>query len=303
MKKNNSMFKLCLLCLMFLTCTSSSASSTLERIQKTKTVNLGYRDSAVPFSFLDSNKQPIGYSIDLCKRLVETLKINLKLPDIKINWVLVQSNERLSFLLDEKIDIECGNTTATAERRKTVDFTIPIFIAGSGVLVRSESQISTLQALTGKKITIIAGSTGEKIVKRANESGRNLIAVPVKTNAEAFSALDLGQVDAWITDDILLSAFRAQHSDPKKFLLLEKRHTIEPLSLMYRKSDLEFSKVIDRELVNLINKNAIQKLYQTWFTQPIEPKGVNLDTPASRYLKETWKIPTKIQADIDAILF
>jgi glutamate/aspartate transport system substrate-binding protein len=287
-------------------CASSvlaQSPSTIERIKQTRTINLGHRDSAVPFSYLDQDKRPVGYSVELCSRIVESLKKEWKLPDLKINWVLVQSAERLPFVKDGKVDIECGNTTATAERAKQVDFTVPTFIAGSGVMVRSELKVTTLKDLRGKKIAVTAGSTGEKIIARANEASMGLVVTPVKSNSEAFAALQSRQADAWVTDDILLAAYRAQHSNPKEFELLVKRHTIEPLALMYRKGEPDFAQRVDRELITMINSGEVQKIYQRWFVSPIPPKGINLEVPASRFLRETWRIPTKIQADVDIILF
>jgi ABC-type amino acid transport substrate-binding protein len=279
------------------------ALGSIERIKQTRTINLGYRDSAVPFSYVDQGGRPMGYSVELCAKIVDGLKREWKLPDLKINWVLVQSAERLPFVREGKVDIECGNTTATAERRKQVDFTVPTFVAGSGVMVRADLNASALSDLREKKIAVVTGSTGEKILARANQAGMGLIEVPVKSNNDAFASMQAKKADAWITDDILLAAYRAQHSNPKEFKLLPRRHTIEPLALMYRKDEPEFTQKIDRELISLIYSGEVQKTYRRWFTSPVPPKGINLEVPESRFLRETWRIPTKIQADVDVILF
>ncbi len=279
------------------------APSTLERIRQTRTILVGYRDASVPFSYLDADKRPIGYSIELCERIVQNLRKEWRLPDLTINWVMVKSSERIPSLLDGKIDLECGNTTATAERRRQVDFSVPTFIAGGGVLVRADLGATTLTDLRGKKVVVTTGTTGEKIINRANETGRNLVPVRVGSNSDAFAALVARQADAWITDDILLAAFRAQHTSPKDFVLLDKRHTIEPLALMYRKDDVTFTREVDRELRALIQSGEVRRMYERWFLSPIAPKGINLEVPASRFLRETWGVPTKVDADTDVIFF
>jgi ABC-type amino acid transport substrate-binding protein len=274
---------------------------TIERLRSSTTIRLGHREAAVPFAFLVDGK-PQGYSVDLCLRVVEGLRRSLGLPALKVEWVPIQAAQRLPYTIEGRIDIECGNTTATAERRKTVAFTTPTFIAGAGVLVRAETGAKVLNDLKGKRIAVVASTTGERIVKRANEALLAIQPLVVKDNAEAFAALEAGRADAWITDDVLLAAYRAQAAEPKKYLLLDKRHTIEPLALMVRKDDAAFERAVDRELNALINAGDAAKLYQRWFMQPIPPKNVTLEVPASRLLREIFRLPTKMQYDADVIV-
>lgn len=274
---------------------------TLERLRSSATIRLGHREAAVPFAFLVDGK-PQGYSVDLCLRVVDGLRRSLGLPGLKVEWVPIQAAQRLPFTIEGRIDIECGNTTATAERRKTVAFSTPTFVAGAGVLVRAETGAKVLADLKGKRIAVVASTTGERIVKRANEALMAVVPVVVKDNAEAFAALEAKRADAWITDDILLAAYRAQAPDPKQYVLLEKRHTIEPLALMVRKGDPSFERAVDRELNALINSGDANRLYQRWFMQPIPPKNVTLEVPASRLLREIFRTPTKMQYDVDVIV-
>jgi ABC-type amino acid transport substrate-binding protein len=283
--------------------TFAQSSPTIDRIYQTGAINLGYRDSAVPFSYTDQVSRPMGYSVDLCSKIIDSLKVQLKLPTLTANWVLVQASDRIEYVRSNKIDIECGNTTATIERGKLVNFTAPIFVTGAAVMVRTTSKFNTLSDLKDRKVAHVSGSTGEKIVGRANATGMGLLPLPLKSNADAFKALVSGQADAWITDAVLLSAFRATHVNPKDLRLLDRRHTTEPLALVYRKGDPEFDRLISRTLAVLINSGEVQRSYDKWFMSPIPPSGGNLEVPAGRLLRESWKVPTKVQADTDVITF
>jgi ABC-type amino acid transport substrate-binding protein len=279
-----------------------ATAQTLERIRQSNMINIGYRESSVPFSYLDESKKPIGYSIDICNALVEAIKRELKLPNLKVNMVPVQAAERIPFVVEGKVDLECGNTTATAERRTKAAFTMPIFIAGAGVLARKQTEAVTLGQLRGKRIVFVSGTTGEKVLNEANKQAYNFKGVTTKSNADAFAALKENQGDAWITDDVLLASFRAGAEKPADFVLLDQRHTIEPLAIMMRLKDSAFEDMVDRALMRLVREDKLQSLYAKWFTQPIPPKNINLNLPPSRLLREYFRSPTKSVSNVDVIL-
>jgi ABC-type amino acid transport substrate-binding protein len=278
------------------------AEETIERLKKTNIINIGHRESSIPFSYLDPDKKPIGYSIDICDLLVKSLKRDLKLPNLKVNYVKVQASDRIPFVVEGKVDLECGNTTATVERKAKVAFTMPMFVAGAGVLVRAQEAATVLSDLKGKSIIVAAGTTGEKIITEANKSAYGLKAVSVKGNAESFAALLAGQGAAWITDDVLLASFRASAEKPDDFVLLARRHTIEPLAIVLRLNDPGFETAVDRAMLRIVQENQLQALYDKWFMNPIPPKNINLNLPPSRLLKEYFRYPTKSTSDVDLIL-
>lgn len=280
---------------------ATAPPGTVAKLRRSGVILLGHRQAAVPFSYLVDG-QPRGYAVDLCLRVVEGLRTRLNLPSLRVQWVPLQAADRLPAVREGRVDLECGNTTATAERRKTVSFTTPVFIAGAGVLARADARASTLQDLRGKRIAVASGTTGEKIVNRANEMLYGITPVIVKDNAEAFAAVEQGRAEAWITDDILLAAFRAQAAKPTDFVLLDKRHTIEPLALMVRKDDAAFERAVDAEMSELLRSGEIQRLYMRWFTQPIPPRNVNLELPPSRLLREIFRTPLKMQHEVDVIV-
>lgn len=280
-----------------------SVPTAIERIRASGTINLGHRESSLPFSYLDADKQPTGYSVELCLAIVEAIKKELKMPNLKVKWTMIQASDRIPFVRDGKVELECGNTTSTAERRKTISFTVPIFVAGAKTLVRSDSGVKALLDLRGKNFAVTAGSSGEKIAKRANDNGYDLKLVAAKDNAEAFALLESKKADGWLTDDILLASFRAQAPNPKQYALLERRHTIEPLAIAYQKDDPAFETIVDREMLKIIARGDAQRLYERWFTQPIPPKNINLEQPMSTLLREFFRNPSKPSADVDVVLF
>lgn len=280
---------------------AQAPADTLAKIKASGEIALGHRDAAVPFSFLIDGK-PHGYTVDMCLELVKRLQVRLGMKDIKIKWQALTAAQRLPSVQSGQVDLECGNTTNTTKRRELVAFTAPTFIAGAGVLVRSELGAKTLADLRGKRVAVAASTTAERVVQRANEAQLPLTAVIVTDNSAAFAALDSGQVEAWITDDILLAAYCAQADDPKRFELLAKRHTIEPLALTLRKGDAAFEAAVDSEMKGLYREGRAAALYRRWFLQAIPPKGVVLDLPPSRMLRELFRHPVKVDLDSDIVV-
>jgi ABC-type amino acid transport substrate-binding protein len=280
---------------------ADAPADTLAKIRATGEIALGHRDAAIPFSYLVDGK-PLGYTVEMCQELVKRLQTRLALPALKIKWVTLSAAQRLPAVQSGEVDLECGNTTSTVKRREVVTFTVPTFIAGAGVLTRSELGAASLADLRGKRVAVAEGTTAERVVKRANEAQLALTPVIVKDNAAAFAALEQGQAEAWITDDILLAAYRAGAKDPKRFTLLSKRHTIEPLALTLRKNDQPFEQAVDAEMKALYREGRATALYRRWFMQAIAPKGVVLDVPPSRLLRETFRQPQKVEMDTDVVV-
>ncbi len=285
---------------------AQAPADTVAALRQRGVIRLGHREAALPFSFVVDGR-PRGYAVDLCLRLVEGLRRRLDLPNLRVEWVALQAAERLPAVTSGRVDLECGNTTANAERRKSVTFTTPTFIAGAGVLARTEvlagaAPDAGLRELRGRRVVVASGTTGEKILRRANEALFGLDPLVVKDNAEAFAALEAGRADAWITDDVLLAAYRAQAPDPSRYRLLAKRHTIEPLALMHRKDDRAFERAVDAEVQKLFASGQVEELYERWFQRPLAPRNVNLELPPSRLLKEIFRMPLKMQHEVDVIV-
>lgn len=271
---------------------SAQAIGTLEKIAQTGTVTLGYRDSSPPFSYLNENRNPIGYSLDLCLKVVDALKRELKRPDLAVKFALVSSASRITALTSGEIDLECGSTTSSAERSKQVAFTIPTFLAATRLMVRGDSEIRSLANLARKTVVTTKGTSSEKLFDSLNQ-GRTLRATLLlgKDHFESFALLEAGKADAFIMDDVLLYSLRATAKDPAKYVITNDALTIEPLSLMLRKDDPAFKKAVDGEIVRIIVQGEINAIYRKWFESPIPPKQINLKLPMSYILRDSFKAP------------
>ncbi len=282
------------LCVSFAVLLSVSAhAATLDKVAQSGTITIGYRDSSPPFSYLDDAQHPIGYSIDLCLKVVEAVKRELKRPNLTIKYVPVTSASRIKAVVADEVDLECGSTTSTAERRKEVAFTIPTFVAASRLMVREGGGIKSIYDLAGKTVVTTGGASSEKLFKDLNDT-RTLRAklVLTKDHAESFAMLESGQADAFIMDDVLLYSLRAGAKEPDKYAITRDALTIEPLSIMLRKDDPVFKKVVDGEVTRVILQGEINALYRKWFDSPIPPKQINLKIPMSFLLRDSFKAPT-----------
>ncbi|MBS1226923.1 MAG: amino acid transporter substrate-binding protein [Proteobacteria bacterium] len=281
----------CCAALVLLSC-SAQAIGTLEKITQTGTVTLGYRDSSPPFSYLNDNRRPIGYSLDLCLKVVDALKHELKRSDLAVKFAPVSSASRIAALTSGEVDLECGSTTSTAERSKQVAFTIPTFLAATRLMVRQDSGIRSLTDLAGKTVVTTKGTSSESLFDSLNQ-GRTLRATLLlgKDHFESFSMLEAGKADAFIMDDVLLYSLRAAAKDPAKFVITNDALTIEPLSLMLRKDDPAFKKVVDSEITRIIVQGEINAIYHKWFESPIPPQQINLKLPMSYILRDSFKTP------------
>ena len=269
------------------------AAGTLDKVSKTGIITLGYRDNSLPFSYLDENKRPVGYSIDICLKIADAVKRELKRNDLNIKYVLVNTENRLKALQSGDIDLECGSTNASSERRKEADTTIPTYIASTRLLVRADSGIKSVYDLNGKTVVTTKGTTQEKLFAEINKN-HTLRAKQVLTNTheEAFSQLEAGKADAFMLNDILLASVRAGSKTPDRYVITRDPLTIDPMSIMLRKDDPAFRKIVTGEIHRLITQGEINTLYRKWFESPIPPKQVNLKLPMSYLLRDSFKSPT-----------
>ncbi len=264
------------------------AETTLARIARTGNVVIGYRESSLPFSYLDENKRPVGYAIDLCRRLVGAIGKHLK-RELTVEYLMVTSANRIDAVAGGRVDLECGSTTNNAERRKQVAFTMPHFITSTRFMVSSQSDITNHLDLHRKVIVTTRGTTAEKLYPDLNLLSE-LVAAP--DHAAAFAMLESGKADAFLMDDILLASLRANSREPQRYRILDKSYRIEALAIMLRRDDPEFKSVVDNEMTRIILSGEINGLYRKWFEQPIPPHGINLHLPMSRLLHNAFRYPS-----------
>ncbi len=264
---------------------------TLQKIRATGVITLAHRESSIPFSYLDANKRPVGYALELCERVVEAVKRELKMP-IRTEYVMVTAAQRISFLQEGKADLECGNTTNNAARRKQVAFTMTHYFAGGRLLVRADSGVQRLSDLRGKAIVVNKGSTHATNLATAIEKGTMAArVVEAQDSAQAFDMLAKGTVQAYLHDDIVLASLRANSPSPKEWAVVGDFTSVEPLAIMLRKDDPEFKRLVDFTLTRVMIDGGIRDIWKRWFESPIPPSGINLAVPMNALMRDQIRFP------------
>lgn len=261
---------------------------TMARIRQTQTVIIGNRDAARPFSFLDDQKQAAGYSVELCQRVVERLRKDLKLPGLKAQFVTVSGAERIPKLQSGAIDMECGSTTNTKARQEKVDFSYTMFVAGMKILSRVDAGVIDAQSLANKSVALSKGTTSEKLFNQLHDNEQRSMQLQVfSSNGDAFKALASGKVAAFPQDDVLLAGMISNLPDKNRYVLSSEYLSVEPYAVMVRKGDTELLGEIDRTLSDLYKSGEINKIYDHWFNT------ASMRVPMSSLLKEVIARPAK----------
>src|SRR6202165_2418421 len=269
-------------------------TGTLKKIKETGIINIGYRDSSIPFSYLDDNQKPIGFAIDICGKIVEAVKSELKLDKLAVEFNPVTSSTRIPLLANGTIDLECGSTTNNADRLKQVSFTNTHSLTATRFVSKKSSKLNSIDDLKGKSVVSTSGTTNIKQLTEAN-AARNLGVniIPAKDHAEAFLMVETDRAVAFVMDDILLASLVAGSKDPDAYVISNDAFSKpEPYGIMLRKDDPAFKKVVDAATAALYKSGEGQKLYDKWFMQKMPPKGLNLNVPISAELKHEFAKPS-----------
>ena len=269
---------------------SEGLSPTLANIKKNGTVRLGYRESSPPFSFLDHSNRPIGYSLELCEAIVEEIATEVDNADLKVEYVKVTSDDRIQAVLDNKIDLECGSTTANAERSKQVAFSPLMFVAGTKLMVPKASPISAVTDMKGKTVVVTKGTTNEQAMHNVDKKfslGLNIITSP--DHEQSYQMLAEGKADAFATDDILLYGLIARHKSQDKFRVTGEYLSYDPYGIMFRKGEPQLSAVVERTFRKLGSNRDLIPLYNKWFVARL-PTGEKLGVSISPQLEEAFKV-------------
>ena len=259
-------------------------TGTLAKARATGAITLGYRESSVPFSYLNARKEPIGYSIELCRSLVSSIEDAVN-RSLAIKWVPVTSDSRIDAVASGKVDLECGSTTNNLERQKRVSFSPTMFVSGTKVLVKKGSPIKSFRDLAGKKVAVTAGTTNEKTLRELSEKfklGINLVVTP--DHAESFGLVKSGQADAFATDDVLLYGLIAQDAAKANYEVVGDFLSYDPYGIMYRKDDPQLNKLVVDAFQVLAEDGEIERQYKRWFLRKL-PTGESINLPMSAQLE------------------
>jgi len=262
-------------------------TGTLKKIKDSGTVTIGNRESSIPFSYLDDKQQPVGYSMDLCNKVVDAIKAELKMPNLKVAYNPVTSQNRITLMQNGTIDLECGSTTNSVDRQKQVSFGNTTFVTGIRMLVKADSGIKDIAQLDGKAVVTTTGTTSDALIK-ASEKGKHIDVKNIygKDHADSFLMVESGRAAAFVMDDVLLAGLIANAKNPKEFAIVGDAFRVEPYGIMIRKDDPQFKALVDKTLAGLMKSGEINKIYDKWFMNPIPPKGVNMNLPMSKELKD-----------------
>ena len=282
-----------LMCLQFSVLSHAQSKDTLQKIKESGVINLGGRDASFPFSYkVSSDSNPIGFSADLCTKVVEAVKVKLGMPNLKVQYTIVTPTNRIPLVQNGTIDLECSTTTNTTARGQQVDFAPTHFVSSITAAVKKSSGLNSMSQLDGKSVATVAGSTSIQLLRvyRKNEQVQ-FNEVSGKDISETFLMLSSGRAVAMILDDVQLAGLIATSTNANDYKLFDERLREEPYGFMMRKDDPAFKAVVDETLTRIMKSGEINEIYAKWFVKPVPPSNVSLNFPMSSVLKETYKNP------------
>jgi glutamate/aspartate transport system substrate-binding protein len=265
----------------------ADGSPVLDRIKERGSINMGHRESSVPFSYIGSDGKPQGYSIDLCMKVIDAVKAEIGMPDLKINLVPVTSQTRIALMANGTIDLECGSTTHNLTRRKQVDYLPTTFITGTKIASKKGSGITEIEDLEGKTVALSLGTTNEKAIKRvAAQNGINIKTIMVKDHPQGWLALETGRADAYASDDVLLYGLISKSKNPEEFQVTGRFLSYDPYGIMVPKDDSTYRLIGETTLADLMASGEAEAIYDKWFN----PGPTNINMPMSDTLKMAFEI-------------
>jgi glutamate/aspartate transport system substrate-binding protein len=265
---------------------------TLKKIRDTGAITVGHRESSIPFSYLDDKQQPVGYAMDLCAKVVDAVKAELKMPALKVTYQPVTSANRIPLLQNGTIDIECGSTTNSVERQKQVAFGPTYFVVNISAAVKKSSGVKTFADLNGKTVASTSGTTSIPLLRGYEKAkGIDFKELQAKDHAESMQLLATDRAQAFIMDDILLAGQIANQPNPGDYMILPESLRTEPYGMMLRRDDPQFKALVDRAVAAVYKSGEINQIYAKWFTSPIPPRGINMNFAATPAIREAFANP------------
>lgn len=267
---------------------------TLKKIKEAGTISIGGRDASFPFSYkVDSDSNPIGFSTDLCGKVVEAVRSKLGMPQLKVQYTVVTPVNRIALVQNGTIDLECSTTTNTVARAQQVEFAPNHFVASIAVAVKRNSGITSLAQLDGKGVVSVSGSTSVQLLRSYRKNQKvDFTDIFGKDTSDAFLVLSSGRATAMVLEDVQLAGLIARSGNPSDYRILDERLREEPYGIMFRKDDAQFKALVDEAILGTMKSGEINELYAKWFTRPVPPTGINLNFPMSTPLREAYKNPS-----------
>ncbi len=261
-------------------------TGTLAKVRAAGAIVLAYRESSVPFSYLNARNEPIGYSIELCRKVAEAIGDEIG-RELAVKWLPVTSETRIEAIVSGRADLECGSTTANLERRRQVAFSPVIFVSGTKLLVKRGSPIRSYRNLAGRTVVVTAGTTNEIAMREiARRFKLDFRLVVEKDHSQSYARLEAGTADAFATDDVLLYGLLAQRQAKKDYQVVGEFLSYDPYGIMYRRDDPQLEWLVNRAFRDLADDGEIERQYKRWFLQRLPGAGSqSLDLPMSAQLE------------------
>jgi len=275
-------------------------TGTLKKIAERNEIVIGHRDSSIPFSYLDDNQKPVGYSMDICARIVDAVKSELKLTTLQVTYAPVSAATRIPLMANGTIDLECGSTSNTIDRQKQVSFAPTTFVTTTRFVSKKANGFKTYADLRGKVVVTTSGTTTIRLVNEVNaKEAMNWTILPAPDHAEAFLMVEANRATAFFMDDILLYSLVARSKSPADYVISTDAMSVEPYGIVLRRDDPAFQKLVNTAVTDLFRSGEITRIYDKWFLKPIVPKGLVLNLPMSAQLTRAIAQPTN-SGDPDA---
>src|SRR6476620_2552310 len=273
--------------------TAAAQEGTLKKIKDTGTITIGHRESSSTCYYYDDKQQVVGYAMDLCNKIVDAVKANLKLAKLDVKLQPVTSATRIPLIENGTVDLECGSTTNNLEREKQVSFTITHFVTANRFVSKKSANLKKVDDLKGKTVVSTSGTTNIKQITEINgQKNLGITILPAKDHAEAFLMVETGRAAAFFMDDSRLYSLVANSKTPSEWVISADALSVEPYGIMLRKDDPSFKKVVDDAMTKVYKSGEINAIYAKWFLHPVPPKGINLNVPMSEVFKHVVAKPT-----------
>jgi glutamate/aspartate transport system substrate-binding protein len=272
---------------------SAQSSDTLKKIRETGVIQLGGRDASFPFSYkVGSDGDPIGFSADLCMKVVDAVKTKLGMPNLKVQYTIVTPTNRIPLVQNGTVDLECSTTTNTNVRAQQVDFAPTHFVGSIAAVVKKKSGINAMAELDGKSVATVTGSTSIQLLRAYRKSEQvQFSEISGKDTSDTFLMLSSDRAVAMILEDVQLAGLVARSGNPNDYKLLDERLRDEPYGFMFRKDDPAFKAIVDQTLTSLMKSGEINEIYAKWFLKPVPPSGVTLNYPMPKAVKDAYANP------------
>ncbi|MBP2844852.1 MULTISPECIES: glutamate/aspartate ABC transporter substrate-binding protein [Dickeya] len=267
-------------------------TGTLKKIKDNGVITIGHRESSVPFSYYDNQQKVVGYSQAYSDKIVEAVRKKLDAPNLQVKLIPITSQNRIPLLQNGTYDLECGSTTNNLERQQQVAFSDTIFIIGTRLLTKKDSDIKDFSDLAGKAVVVTSGTTSEVLLNKMNEEKKlNMRIISAKDHGDSFRTLESGRAVAFMMDDALLAGERAKAKAPDEWVITGTPQSREAYGCMLRKDDPQFKQLVDATISQVQTSGEAEKWFDTWFKQPIPPKNLNMNFALSDDMKALFKAP------------